>query len=304
MDDLEEIKALLIALARGQESKFASLIELAFEDHDNQLSGYFLKVDPNGRPRVHELINLIARKITDFAIPRSKINRAVERFNEYGSTEEITALALEAKGLFTSLEKSGEGGELLLFSLTESVLKYPQILCKMHIKTDEKMHVHGADGVFLGVDDNKNLCVFWGESKLHNNHASALAECIDSIEPILKMEEQVECDLRLMDYIDLDNPELEQAICNYFDYSSAKYEKLRYCAICLVSFDHTAYHGAKNINEKIKSNIESDYHSHWQKNLNQKIKEKGLEGYKIIFFYLPIPSVSDFRAQFKSKLGL
>ena len=304
MDDLEEIKKLLIGLARGQEKQFGSLIDLAFEDNDSQICGYFMKVDPNGRPRVNELISLIANKITDFAIPRSKINRAVKRLNEDGSTEEITSLALEAKGLFTSLEKSGEGGELLLFSLTESVLKYPQILCKMHLKTDEEMHVHGADGVFLGVDDNKNLCVFWGESKLHNNHASALAECIESIEPILKMEQQIESDIRLMDYIDLDNCELEQAICDYFDYTSPQYEKLRYCAICLVSFDHTAYSNQPNKNEHIKLKIESDYQSFWKKNLQQKIIEKGLENYKIIFFYLPIPSVSEFRIKFKEKLGL
>jgi hypothetical protein len=304
MDDLEEIKKLLVGLARGQEEKFGSLIDLAFEDSNSQISGYFTKVDPNGRPRVHELINLIANKITDFAIPRSKINRAAKRFIEEGSTEEITSLALEAKGLFTSLEKSGEGGELLLFALTESVLKYPQILCKMHLKTDEEMHVHGSDGVFLGVDDDKNLCVFWGESKLHSSHSSALADCIDSIEPILKMEAQIECDIRLMDYIDLDNRELEKAICNYFDYTSPEYEKLRYCAICLISFDHTAYSNKPNKNEIIKSKLENDYQSFWKKNLQRKITEKGLDNYKIIFFYLPIPSVSDFRAKFREKLGL
>ena len=146
--------------------------------------------------------------------------------------------------------------------------------------------------------------MYWGESKLHNNHASALAECIDSIEPLLKMDGQVESDLRLMDYIDLDNSDLEQAICNYFDYSSPQYEKLRHCAVCLVSFDHNTYFKTPKTNETIKSKIKEDYQNHWQKNLRQKISDKGLENYKIIFFYLPIPSVSEFRSIFKKTLGL
>ncbi|WP_223252149.1 Hachiman antiphage defense system protein HamA [Paracoccus mutanolyticus] len=47
--------------------------------------------------------------------------------------------------MFTDLKSSGEGGELLLYLLTERFLGLPQILCKMSLKTSA--HYHGADGV-------------------------------------------------------------------------------------------------------------------------------------------------------------
>lgn len=236
----DSIGELLTELARGDIGDLSNLISKAFthDTNENKIDCYHLKVDQNGRPRLSELIKFISKKITDYAIPRSKIQKARKALIEENSSEEFTRITLEARSLFTNLDLTGEGGELLLFALTESILKYPQILCKMNLKTDEQVHFHGADGVFLGVDDDDTLCIYWGESKLHESHASALSDCITSIASILKMDAEVDSDIRLIDYIDLNNPKLEEAIKNYFDYKSPNYDKLRPCAVCLVSFDH------------------------------------------------------------------
>jgi hypothetical protein len=249
----------------------------------------------------------MSRKITDYAIPRSKVQAALAKLAETGSSEEFTRITLEARKLFTKLEQSGEGGELLLFALTESILKYPQILCKMSLKTDEQVHFHGADGVFLGVDDDGMLSVFWGESKLHAQHSSALSECIESIASILKMEPDVDSDIRLIDFIDLDNEELENAIKEYFDLSSPNYDKLRSCAVCLVGFDHYSYKFSateKLTNESLKKKIEGAFDKHWKKNLESKLIENNIQFCKVIFFYLPIQSVDELRSQFRTELGL
>ena len=262
-DNLDTIGKALTEMARGELTELSSLLASActHDINENKINCYYLKVDANGRPRLNELIKYMSMKITDYTIPRNRINKAKQKLIESGCTDEITKIALEARKLFTKLELTGEGGELLLFALTESILKFPQVLCKMSLKTDEQMHFHGADGVFLGVDDNDMLCVYWGESKLHATHSSAISECITSIANILKMEPDVDSDIRLIDYIDLDNSSLEEAIKNYFDYTSPSYDQLRPCAVFLVSFDHSAYEKSNTelTNENIREKIENDF---------------------------------------------
>ena len=83
-----------------------------------------------------------------------------------------------ALSLFPDIESSGEGGELLLFVLAETLLRLPQILCKMSLKTNLRMHVHGADGVHAGVDPGMGrVALWWGESKIYDA-ASAIRECV------------------------------------------------------------------------------------------------------------------------------
>ncbi|MBE8576901.1 MULTISPECIES: DUF1837 domain-containing protein [Vibrio] len=307
-DNLDTIGKALTDMARGELADLTSLLATACTHNinENKIDCYYLKVDANGRPRLNELIKYMCMKITDYTIPRSKINKATKKLIDTGCTNEITKIALDARKLFTKLELTGEGGELLLFALTESILKFPQVLCKMSLKSDEQMHFHGADGVFLGVDDDDMLCVYWGESKLHATHSSAISECITSIASILKMEPDVDSDIRLVDYIDLDNSTLEGAIKNYFDYTSPRYEKLRPCAVCLVSFNHSSYEksDSKLTNEGIKKKIEQDFLKHWKKNIEAKLKENDIEHTKVIFFYLPINSVDGFRDTFRTELGL
>ncbi len=305
--NIEYIKDTLIGLARGKSEDFNSILGHVLIEtvNESEISCYFLKVDSNGRERLVELIQLICRKITDYAIPRSKIQRAFDLAVSTGSSDEITNLALEARKLFTKVSMSGEGGELLLFCLVESILKYPQVLCKMNLKTDENLHVNGADGVFLGVDDTGDLCIFWGESKLHSSHGSAISECIESIASILKMEKEVDSDLRLIDFIDLNNSPLETALIEYFDIKSEKYERLRSCAVCLVAFNYKEYsRDGKISNDDLIKCVESDFRKYWFKNIECKLKENGLNNCKIVFFYVPMKSVEDFRVKFRNTLGL
>jgi hypothetical protein len=84
--------------------------------------------------------------------------RSATKFN---STEAIAELVERAKRSFTDLAKTGEGGEMLLFLLAERFLQLPQILCKMDLKTDSRMHYHGADGVYAGVTSSGTLKLFW-----------------------------------------------------------------------------------------------------------------------------------------------
>ena len=61
----------------------------------------------------------------------------------------------------------------------------PQLLCKMSLKTNAAMHVHGADGIHGAVLPNGNLGLCWGEAKLHANVTKAIDACFESLAPFL-----------------------------------------------------------------------------------------------------------------------
>ncbi len=121
----------------------------------------------------------------DYAIPRSKLAAAKARDNKFNSTEAVAELVEQAKRSFTDLAKSGEGGEMLLFLLAERFLKLPQVLCKMDLKTDTRMHYHGADGVYAGVTTDGILKLYWGESKIYGDARAAIRDCLNSLAPFL-----------------------------------------------------------------------------------------------------------------------
>nr|WP_240544038.1 DUF1837 domain-containing protein [Bradyrhizobium canariense] len=100
---------------------------------------------------------------------RSQLATAKERDTKFNSTEAVTALVEQARRSFTDLAKTGEGGEMLLFLLSERFLKLPQVLCKMGLKTDSRMHYHGADGVYAGVTHEGLLKLYWASQRSTRN---------------------------------------------------------------------------------------------------------------------------------------
>jgi hypothetical protein len=304
--ELDEINKLLVQIARGDSQNITKFIEKGLETsiHGTVLECHYLKIDPNGRPRLSELIKEICSHVIDYAIPRSTICKAFSEKERTGSTAEITKLATQARGLFTDLSKTGEGGELLLFLLAEQYLRLPQAFAKMYLKTDENVHFHGADGAYLGVDNN-TLCLYWGESKFHKDHSSALADCFKSVKPFLKLDSGSESDLRLINFLDLNNPEFEKALKPYFEYTSEQYDKLRPCAICLIGFDFVGYR-EENIcltNEIVKEKLINHFNDYWKATLTKHIEDHELKFYKIYMFYLPLKSVDDYRDEFLKALG-
>ena len=119
---------------------------------------YFLQLSGNLMPRVKDFAKYLGNRITDFTIPRSEITRALNQGVIENSTTPVDELNSKARSLFTESLTSGEGGELLLSLLAEHYLKLPQLFTKMVLKTNSKVHVHGSDGMHVGVNSiNNNL---------------------------------------------------------------------------------------------------------------------------------------------------
>lgn len=283
---------------------------MSLDGHSVKIHCHCLAVDGNGRVQPGRLAECLRNAIADYAIPRSQLAKAKARDRKYNSTEAVTALFERARASFTDLATTGEGGEMLLFLLVERFLKLPQILCKMDLKTDPRMHYHGADGVYAGLTSDGLLKLYWGESKIHADAGSAVRECLGSLAPFLIEPEhegaERERDLLLLsDKADLNNPIVTEALRRYFDRSSVESRRIKYCGAGLVGFDASFYpgDGAQGIADEIANAARTEL-GKWKKNVAARLNAEKLSDCEIDFLCVPLPSAEGFRKAFLKAMGL
>jgi hypothetical protein len=310
-----DLYTLLIPLLRTKSDDLDAYLELVacdavISNTYTRAHCYFIALDGNKRPRVKDFARFIANRIVDFAIPRVEIIRAFNDSLRTGSSAPIVSLNKKATNLFTKLPQSGEGGEVLLSILAETFLRLPQLFTKMVLKTSGEMHVHGSDGIHVGVNDrNGNLSIYWGESKLYKNAAAAVNQCFSSLAPFLLNAGgsggEQERDLQLMrDGLSLDDPNLLAALKRYLNPDDPMFKRLEYRGLCLVGFDSDSYPTSPNSKEahQVKTEIETAFEKNKTQILNRVTTEK-IESFVIEIFCLPFPRVDEFREAFRAELG-
>lgn len=303
------------ALLRGDGSEFDSYLSeivsrVPISRTGANLHCYVINHDGNDRPRVNDLAQAVALRMIDYCIPRSEIQRAREKDARLNTTVEMSRLKITARKLFTDIENTGEGGEILLYMLTQTFLRIPQFLCKMPLKTSGQMHYHGADGIHVKFDNMTNkLALYWGESKLYSSIDEAMSKCFDSIAPYLIDSGGADAaqfrDLQLITgNIDLCDEELESAILRYLDPDDPLFNKLQYRGICMIGFNEEAYPTSPNqktIDEVIRE--VTDKHTNWLEKLQRRlINRSPLDSFILEVFLIPFPSVEDFRCAFLEEL--
>ncbi|HLK90197.1 MAG TPA: DUF1837 domain-containing protein [Polyangia bacterium] len=308
----ETLEEALKRLARGTPTALAGLLH-DVESHvlvdGTKVTAHChcLKLDGNGRPRTEDLVKVIVEHVVDYAIPRSRIREAAEEYPKHGSTQKLVRLASEARSLFTDLDQSGEGGELLLFALAEKILQLPQLICKMSLKTNTRMHVHGADGLHAGVDSSTGkLLLYWGESKIYGDVTSAVRECLASLRPMLAEYSSGQRDLQLLQrHADLDDQALEAALKKYLDPDAEEFNSLEFRGLCLVGFDCDAYPtgpSTTQLTEMVKQIAVSL--PTWRGHVSKRITEEELDAFAMHFLFVPFPSADSFRQLLRDQLGL
>jgi hypothetical protein len=292
-------------------------VHLALVERDVVIDGYAVKIhchcltaDGNGRIQLHRLAEFMRNAAADYAIPRARLAEAKARDTKYNSTAAIADLVEQARRSFTDLATTGEGGEMLLFLLAERFLKLPHILCKMDLKTDPRMHYHGADGVYAGVTSDGKLKLFWGESKIYKTPDDAIKECLKSLAPFLiesdHEDAERERDLMLLsDKADLSKPELTEALKRYFDKTSVMSKRVQYCGVALVGFDAACYPDDKtqSVTDEIAKAAKTELEA-WRESIGKRIKAEKLEQIEIQLLCLPLPSAQGFRDAFLKAMGL
>lgn len=292
-------------------------VHLALVERDVVIDGLAVKihchcltVDGNGRVQARRLAEFMRNVVADYAISRSKMASAKARDLRFNSTEAVTGLVEQARRSFTDLALTGEGGEMLLFLLAERFLKLPQIICKMDLKTDARVHYHGADGVYAGVSESGLLKLYWGESKVYGDPGDAIAACFTSLAPFLIEAEHEDADrerdlILLSDHADLGDPLMTEALKRYFDTSSMLSKRVQHCGVALVGFDAGFYpnHPVKAVAEDLATAAREGLKS-WRASIGRRLASERLEQVEIELFCLPLPSAEGFRTAFLTAMGL
>lgn len=310
----QAIKSLLI---NGEGEIFSRIEKLGTELPINGTKAlgycYCLKLDAQGNPRIQDLIEFVATKIVDYSIPKKLQDTAKEHLNRTGSSSKIIELEKRAKTLFTGLNKTGEFGEILLYILVQEILKIPQLISKMSLKTSGELHYQGADGIHVRFDPNsESLSLYWGESKMEKNLNTALKHCFESLKGFLldkfgnraTQTRDLELITQNLDE-NLNNPQLEDSIVRYFDLDDNLSNKLKYKGVCFVGFDSNHYPDKplEKTLEEVKSLFQAEMNAWLQKGGKHIKNHINLEKFEIHVFLIPLPSVQDFRDKFLEHLS-
>ncbi|MEQ1812241.1 MAG: DUF1837 domain-containing protein [Terricaulis sp.] len=310
------LAAAFVRLLRSQPSDLAA--HLTSIEADVGLAGtgvrshcHVVSLDVQGKARVGLLVDHLVNHILDYAIPRSRIREANDDLIASGSTKRFVRLTNEARSLFTDLATTGEGGELLLYVLAEAVLKSPQLITKMSLKTSTRMHYHGADGVHGAIDPETGiLTLFWGESKIRSDPKLAITSCLQDLKPFLVSEDGAggprTRDMHLLsEHADLDDPNVEAAIRGYLDPDNEKSKLVRHSGVGVAGFNFADY-----------SNVSGDKSAdalkqlaltgaeQWRAHLKDRAESLEVHASEIHFFCIPMPDVDAFRATFLQRLGI
>lgn len=310
-------EAIQLLLVDGEGQIFSRLekLEIELEIKDTQAKGYCycLKLDADGKPRTKDLIEFVLTKIVDYSLPKKLQDEAKEFLDRTGSTSKILELERRAKKLFVDLEKTGEFGEMLLYILVQEILRLPQLISKMTLKTSGKLHYQGADGIHVKYEEeNDSLSLYWGESKMEQTANNALKHCFESLQGFLldaKGHDSTQTrDLHLISsnlIENTNNPDLEKILVRYFDLDDDLSNKLNYKGVCFVGFDDDEY--PKKPLEKVTQDLVIAFQekiAKWLDTSGKHIKKHvNLEKFEIHVFIIPFPSVQDFRDHFLKMLG-
>jgi hypothetical protein len=284
--------------------------ETKIEGTNTSVHTYRLPLDAHGRVRYKPLADYLRDRILDYAIPRRRVKEAAKQLEETGSAALIGRLQHEALQLFTSLKKSGEGGELLVFAFAEAVFGLSQIICKMSLKTSSEMHYHGADGVYAEGTSDGLLKVYWGESKLYGDASTAVRDCLHSLAPFLtETDGSVSTRSRdiflINEFANFDDPQITEGLKKYFDMDDTKSLSLEHCGIALIGFDNELYpkDGMVGDDNQLGETLKDDIPK-WIKQIENRIGIEKINNYDIHFICVPMRTVSEFREYFLSLLGV
>lgn len=268
----------------------------------------------DGQPTFDDFIDITADHVIPFCLPRAEIReaqKAVASGDHVTAGRVMSKLSAKARNLFIKAKqgshRSGEAGEIVLYLLTEWLLKAPQIVSKMYLKTNTQMPVHGTDGIHARFDsETKKLHLYWGESKAHKTVSSALASALESIKEFLDGsydKREIDIVSSHADFEGMDEDATE-AFLKYLDPYSEESNERVVTYSCLLVFDFNPALGDKSedaetifvssVNQAVEQFINS---------IQKAVDDKGLGPQRFEFFLLPVPSVQGFRDKFQARIG-
>lgn len=281
-------------------------------EHDHVIKGivstvrlHYLKFDGNGKPMVEALANTLYSYIIDYCL--SARNR-----NDPLTTQQATLLTKEARKLFRhptvtdkTPDNTGEAGELLLYFLLESVLKAPQLVSKMELKTNHKDEVKGSDGMHARWNQ-KDMMVdfFFGEAKLYKSSANAIASAIESINQFHDIKMYQHEFTMVTKHFKYADEKTKKAISSMI-INGEPGSNVRVNHACLIGYDFKGYNSLIFSRETLTTEFCKRFLADSERLvdlLQKRFDDFDKKHLNFEVFFIPFPSVVDFRNAFNVAL--
>lgn len=268
-------------------------------------------------PTIHEFVDVLSKKLALFCLHRKYVSDTQEKWTGLSANKVLeSAIDLHKKAvdLFIKANKNtnrnGEFGELITFLLIETALKAPQLVAKMSLKTSPQMPVHGSDGIHVAYDAKKKaLRLYWGEAKCYDGINAALASAVQSIKENLDGKKMGHELFLVEQYFDLSGlpTEFKDTILSFLDPYDPNYNLRIDVSVMFVCFD---FPGFANLNTIDPNDVEDKFVSRlrlalplYARKLDEELKKKDIDHHEVEIFFLPVPSVADFRDKFQEEIG-
>ncbi|MFE1817000.1 HamA C-terminal domain-containing protein [Metapseudomonas otitidis] len=267
---------------------------------------HHLKFDGNGRPMSKALAELLYQYIIHYCIAAKNRPSPI-------TAKESAKLIKEARKLFRhpditddSPDKTGEAGEALLFFLMESVIQAPQIVSKMELKTNRKLEANGSDGIHAKWNETDEIVDFYfGESKLYRKIEDAITSALKSIESFHADEIYKHEFTMITKHFKYADIEVQKAVTEHIKLGEPG-PGARVNHACLIGYNWDAY---ENKNNKSSKELAFEFKEKLSKETPNiaALLDKKLEGFSkkhlcLDVFFIPFPSVQDFRNEFNEAL--
>lgn len=283
-------------------------------EHNYKINGinanlrmHYIKFDGNGQPMISTLAEMLYEYIIDYCI-------ASKNREEPLTTRQSAKLTKEARMLFRhptisadKPDKTGEAGELLLYFLTEAVLRAPQIVSKMELKTNHRDEVKGSDGIHARYNEQTKMVDFYfGESKLYKQSSSAIADAISSVQQFHEVEMYKHEFTMVTKHFKYADEETKNEITKLIINGEAGPDVCINHA-CLIGYDFKDFStlSVTDTPAIILDDFLGKFHEDGDrltKLIQSKFDSFNKKHIKFDVFFIPFPSVSDFRDAFNKAL--
>ncbi len=271
----------------------------------------------NGKPTMEDFVEILTTKLVGFCLPRREIRKAEERWKSLPHAkiiEDAARLQTRAVDLFKKANRdtnrNGEFGEVIAYLLTESVLRAPQLVSKMSLKTNSQMPVHGSDGIHFKLEQpGGELRLFWGESKCYQSVGDAITQAAKSVAENLAHDKMAHELFLIEQHADLEGfpAELSAAILDFLDPYSEKSNLRLDTSVMLIAFD---FDGFAKLEGLAPDSIEVTFAEQIESELPDLIKRidaaldaHAVPSHDLHLFFLPVPSIVKMRERFQMRIG-
>ena len=271
-----------------------------------KLRFHHLKFDGNGRPMTKALAGLLYNYIIDYCIAAKNRPAPISFTDAARLTKEARKLFRNPDITDDSPDKTGEAGEALLYFLIEAIIQAPQIVAKMELKTNRKLESNGSDGIHARWNEDDNVVDFYfGESKLYQDMGDAISSAIKSIEGFHTNEIYKHEFTMITKHFKYADEEVQKAVTEHIELGEPG-PGARINHACLIGYNWDEYSCIPNgssaaLTEEFKRRFTAAT-TLIAKTLDKKLEKFSKKHLHFDVFFMPLPSVQEFRDEFNAAL--